>query len=89
MRPIISLLLAAIVAGCSSASGSTPALVGIGAGLQGPAGLAATAYASGLANVAAFAFDADGRLWAATAAFEDADTDAVYLVATPAPPRSR
>ncbi len=83
MRPIISLLLAAIVAGCSSASGSTPALVGIGAGLQGPAGLAATAYASGLANVAAFAFDADGRLWAATAAFEDADTDAVYLVATP------
>ena len=80
MRPLLSLLLAALVAGCTSASGSTATLVDIGAGLQGPAGLAATVYATGLANVSAFAFDGDGRLWAATAAFEDADTDAVYLV---------
>ena len=42
--------------------------------------LAATVFATGLAHVAAFAFDADGRLWVATAAFEDAGTDAVYRV---------
>ena len=37
-------------------------------------------YATGLANVSAFAFDTDGRLWAATAAYDDAGTDAVYEV---------
>ena len=31
-------------------------------------------------DVAAIAFDVDGRLWVATAAFEDAGDDAVYLV---------
>jgi len=36
-----------------------------------------------LANVSAFAFDADGRLWAATAAYDDQGSDAVYLIATP------
>ena len=82
MRSLVSLLLALVVAGCTSGAGaaSTSALVGIGAGLQGPAGLAATAYATGLANASAFAFDAEGRLWAATAGFEDDGGDAVYLV---------
>jgi glucose/arabinose dehydrogenase len=60
--------------------GAAAVLTEIGAGLQGPAGLAATTYASGLGNVSAFAFDADGRLWAATASFADDGTDAVYLV---------
>ncbi len=83
MRSLITLLLVAVVAGCSSASGSTATLVGIGAGLQGPSGLAATVYATGLADVSAFAFDADGRLWAATAAFQDDDADAVYVVTSP------
>jgi hypothetical protein len=44
----------------SSASVATSALVDIGAGLDGPPGLAATIYATGLANVSAFAFDPEG-----------------------------
>ena len=55
-------------------------LVDIGVGLQGPAGLTASEYATGLANVSAFAIDEQGRLWVATGAFEDAGDDAVYLV---------
>ncbi len=56
------------------------ALVSIGEGVQGPAGLKATAYAKGLTNAAGFAFDAAGQLWVATAASEDKGTDAVYVV---------
>jgi glucose/arabinose dehydrogenase len=104
-RPIALVLLFAIIAGCTSASGgastpsspaaststsalasgamSTSALTEIGAGLQGPAGLAATVFATGLPNVSAFAFDADERLWAATAAYDDRGSDAVYLIAAP------
>ena len=84
MRPLTSFLIAVVVAGCSSASGATTTtLVDIGAGLGGPAGVAADVYATGLANVSVIAFDDDAHLWAATAAFEDAGTDAVYLVETP------
>jgi glucose/arabinose dehydrogenase len=64
-------------------AGATAALSAIGAGLQGPSGVAATVYATGLTNVSAFAFDTDGRLWAATAAFSDAGADAVYVIASP------
>jgi glucose/arabinose dehydrogenase len=75
---------AAITSPAASAGGSgaaaDPALTDIGAGLQGPAGLEATAYATGLADVSAFAFDDEGRLWAATAAYQDAGTDAIYLI---------
>src|SRR5438034_552802 len=52
-------------------------LVSIGAGLSGSAGLtgsaglAASVFASGADHVSAFAFDADGRLWFATAAYTD------------------
>lgn len=81
MRSLTALLLAAIVVtGCGAAAGSTTSLTEIGAGLQGPAGLSATIYATDLANVSAFAFDADGRLWAATASYADDGDDGVYLV---------
>jgi len=69
---------AAVLAACGSAS---PKLVSIGAGLSGPEGLHATVYADGPAKVAAFAFDAQGRLWLATADDTDTGKDGVYLVA--------
>jgi len=39
-------------------------------------------YATGMAHVAAMTIDAHGRLWVATAAYQDAGDDAVYLVAS-------
>jgi len=56
-------------------------LVDIGAGLQGPAGLAASVVATGLPNVASLAVDGKARIWAGTAAFDDAGTDAIYVIA--------
>ena len=81
LRPLLLLLVVAL-GGCSTAGAAdtSSGLVDIGAGLRGPAGLAATAYATGLPNVASVTFDAAGRLWAATAGFEDDGTDGVYLV---------
>jgi glucose/arabinose dehydrogenase len=70
------------VASSFPASAADAALIDIGSGLKGPAGLAATIYATGLPKVSAFAFDADGRLWAATAGYQDDGTDAVYLIAS-------
>jgi glucose/arabinose dehydrogenase len=67
-----------MVAGCGS---SPPKLVSIGAGITGPKSLRATVYATGLKHAAAFAFDAEGRLWVATADYSDEGKDAVYLVA--------
>jgi glucose/arabinose dehydrogenase len=49
--------------------------------LTGPAGLKATVYAKGLSKAAALAFDAQGRLWVATADSTDLGKDGVYLVA--------
>lgn len=76
--------LVAIAMGATSCSGAaTPdanALVSIGAGLQGPRGLAATVYATGLTHASAFAFDSHDRLWVATAAFSDDGTDLVAMV---------
>jgi glucose/arabinose dehydrogenase len=68
------------------ACGGSPAapsdgLVDIGAGLRGPRGLVATVHATGLTAVAAMAFDAQGRLWVATADYTDAGKDGVYVVA--------
>ena len=88
MRRTGALLLAIVLlAGCTNAAAGvspTPSagsdLADIGAGLTGPAGLTATVVATGLAHVSAFAFDADGRLWAATAGYGDDGSDAVYLV---------
>jgi len=66
----------------SPAAAAASELVGIGAGLQGPAGLAATVYTAGLPNVAALTLDGEGRLWAATAAIQDAGTDTISVVST-------
>ena len=52
-------------------AGSSSGLVSIDAGLKGRSGLSATVAAEGLGNVSAVAFDADGRLWALTAGYED------------------
>jgi glucose/arabinose dehydrogenase len=68
----------AIVSAASSAA--TPKLVSIGAGLEGPSGLHATVYTTGLANASAFALDARGRLWVTTSAATDHSKDGVYLV---------
>ena len=46
----------------------------------GPAGAAASVLATGLTNVAAFAIDADDRLWAGTAAYTDAGADVVAVL---------
>jgi glucose/arabinose dehydrogenase len=70
-------------AAAATASAAASGLSAIGSALQGPPDLAATVYATGLANVSAFAFDGDGRLWAATAAYTDEGADAVYLIASP------
>ena len=71
---------ACALAACGSAS---PTLVSIGAGLSGPNGLHASVYAEGPANVAAFAFDPQGRLWLTTANDTGTGKDGLYLVAKP------
>ncbi len=55
----------------------------IGAGLRGPAGLRATVYARGLPDVATFAYDPLGRLWAGAAGLTTHHHDGVYLIAKP------
>jgi len=72
------------LAGCGAAqrqAATDPALVPIGAGLNGPSGLAATLFASGLPTASAFAVDDRGRLWVATSAASDHRKDGVWLVA--------
>ena len=74
-----------VVAGCGgggqkAAATSAPGRAAIGQGLEGPAGLKATVYATGLRNVSAFAFDSRGRLWATTSAATKHGGDGVYLV---------
>ena len=67
----------------SSADPSASAVAGlvdIGAGLQGHDGLRATVEATGVVNVASLAVDAQHRIWAGTAAFTDAGTDAIWLI---------
>ncbi len=83
--PTLTALLAAalvLLAGCGSAGKvpRTEALVAIGAGLKGPAGLRATVYAQGPATAASFTFDAEGRLWLAAAGLETHTHDGVYMI---------
>ena len=69
---VAALLIAAGCGGGASTASSTAAasaLVDIGAGIKGPSGLHATVYATGLAHAAAIAFDAQQRVWVATAAY--------------------
>jgi glucose/arabinose dehydrogenase len=80
-----SLLTASLflLAGCGSAGKArqTQALVAIGAGLKGPAGLKATVYAKGPATAAAFTFDGQGRLWLTAAGLSTHTYDGVYMIA--------
>jgi glucose/arabinose dehydrogenase len=71
--------LCLLLAGAASAAASTR-LVPIGAGLNGPAGLRASVYATGLAHVSAFALDGRGRLWVTTSAATDHGRDGVYVI---------
>jgi glucose/arabinose dehydrogenase len=74
------------LAGCGGAAAngghaSSTSLVSIGAGLHGPAGLHASVYAKGPPTTAAFAFDAQGRLWLTAAGLEAHTHDGVYVIA--------
>jgi glucose/arabinose dehydrogenase len=75
-------VLCALVAACGGAvkASPTPGLVSIGEGLQGPSGLHASVYARGLSTAAALAFDSEGRLWVATAAYDYAGHDGIYVI---------
>jgi glucose/arabinose dehydrogenase len=79
----VAIFLAVVLVAFGCRAPSAAALVDIGSGLQGPASLAASVYATTLPKVAAIAFDDAGRLWAATADYNDAGQDAIYLVAEP------
>ncbi len=74
------MLLTLLLTTCGGSAGTQ--LADAGAHLQSVRGVAASVYAQGLPNASAIAFDADGRLWVATAAYADAGTDAVYFVDT-------
>jgi glucose/arabinose dehydrogenase len=71
------------VGSSAGGSGQASALVAIGAGLKGPAGLRATVYAKGPPTTAAFAFDPQGRLWLTAAGLETHSEDGVYMIARP------
>ncbi len=77
-------LFAALIALAACGSQTKPArrgaLVPIGAGLSGPAGLRASVYATGLRNLSALALDSRGRLWATTSAADDHSHDGVWLI---------
>ncbi len=76
-------------AGHSTATAQAPALVSIGAGLKGPAGLRASVYAQGPPTTAAFAFDSQGRLWLTAAGLENYAHDGVYMIAKAGTPAVR
>jgi len=78
-----ALLAGACGAGRGGTATSPAALVTIGSGLRGPAGLSASVYARGLVHASAFAIDPHGRLWVATADYTDSGKDAVYVVTQP------
>ncbi len=78
---IAMLTLSVLLVSAAGAGAADTKLVSIGAGLQGPKGLRATVYATGLAHVSAFAFDAKGRLWVTTSAATGHGADGVYVVA--------
>jgi glucose/arabinose dehydrogenase len=81
--PAVAVAVALIAGGCGRSSASTDRLSAIGAGLQGPAGLTATVYASALPKASGLAVDSAGRLWVTTADYTDRGQDGLYLVARP------
>jgi glucose/arabinose dehydrogenase len=60
--------------------------VAIGAGLKGPAGLRASAYAEGPATLADILLDRQGRLWLTAAGLESHTNDGVYEISKPGGP---
>jgi glucose/arabinose dehydrogenase len=82
-RAAVMAAAALLCAACGPGTGSTGGQAAIGAGLRGPAGLRAAVYATGLPNMSAFAFDARGRLWVATAPYASQGQDSVFLVTAP------
>ena len=79
-QPARDARLRLFLAGCTAPGAASNALVDIGDGIQGPAGVTATSMRPACRNVAALDFDDAGRLWVATAAFTDAGTDAIYRI---------
>jgi glucose/arabinose dehydrogenase len=75
---LVAALVALLAIGCGT--GSSGSLAPIGAGLNGPAGLEATVYTTGLKHASAFAFDRRGRPWIATSGATSHSADALYLV---------
>jgi len=76
LRAVVASSAAAIVvSGCGSSGPGA-----IGAGLSGPQGYHASVYAQGLRHVSAFAWDANGRLWATAAGATTHSGDGVYLI---------
>lgn len=77
------MLIVVIVAACLAClpTSAGAATASIGAGLHGPRGLHATAYAKRLQHLSAITEDSDGRIWAATAGLTDQGDDAIYLIA--------
>ena len=71
---------AATVPAATASPSAGDGLVDIGGGLRGPAGAAASVLATGLTNVAAFAIDAEDRLWTGTAAYTDGGSDVVAVL---------
>ena len=84
MRGVLRVLAACaiVAAACGGGGSKSAALVDIGQRIQGPSGLKATSYATGLEHVAAMVFDDRARLWVATADYTDAGQDGVYVVAS-------
>jgi glucose/arabinose dehydrogenase len=77
-----ALALVAVVFLTTACGASAPAgLVSIGAGIEGPTGLKASVYATGLVHVSAFAFDARGRLWVTTSGSNTHGSDGIFMVA--------
>ena len=74
---LVLVVLVALIAACGSSDSQR--LVGIGADLHGAPGLQASVYAQGVPNAAAMAFDGHGRLWVATAAYEDSAVSYTHL----------
>jgi glucose/arabinose dehydrogenase len=82
------LALAALpLAGCGSSSPT--ALRPIGAAVNGPAGLRASIYSSGVPTAAGLALDPQGRLWVAAAGLSTHAADGVYVVARAGDPARR
>jgi len=73
-------VVAVALVAAGGCGGSAHARSSIGAGISGPDDLRASVYATGLEHAAAFALDARGRLWVATAGYDESSDDGLYFV---------